>query len=292
MPAPVIDVPARATRAYPGGIYIRMIYNRPVNELQEDPGLTERSHIRTQVFAHRGFSAEYPENTLIAFQAAVDAGADGIELDVHMAGDGTLVVIHDDRVDRTTNGRGCVAELSVTELKRLQAGAELGTIQADAQIPTLDEVLAWLADQSRPIALNVELKTAAEPYPNLESRTWEAVSSYGLQDRTVFSSFCHESLRTLKRLCPSARIAVLYMEGLVDPWLYARYLHAEGLHPYYQATQPAMIKQAQSEGLSVRVFTVDEEADLQRFVRWGVDAVFTNRPRLARQVVDRWSSHT
>lgn len=246
--------------------------------------LDSSQHTRVHVYAHRGFAARAPENTLPAFALAVQAGADGIEFDVQMTADGELVVIHDDTVDRTTDGFGSVGNLTSHELRHLDAGSWFSPQFTGVNIPTLDEVLGLAAQAPYPVMLNLELKYGDTPYPSLEFRAWERVLAYGLGARTIVSSFYHESLRRLKRAHPEAQIALLYQDGLVDPWLYARYLNAGALHPHYKVVSAEQIAQIRQQGVQVRVYTVNDEDDLRRFCRWGVDAVITEHPDLALRI--------
>lgn len=237
---------------------------------------------QTKVFAHRGFAAKYPENTLPAFTAAIEVGADGIEFDVHMTKDGELVVIHDDSVDRTTDGCGRVRDMSLAEIKGLDAGDWFGPEFAGTRVPTLDETLEIAAKASYPLVFNMELKFCDIPYPNMELLAWERVLAHGLTHRTVISSFDHDCLRRLKRIHPGAEIAVLYQEVLVDPWLYARYLNARSLHPFHKSVHtPELVASIQRHGIDVRVFTVNEADDLRKYCSWGVNAVITERPDVA-----------
>lgn len=231
---------------------------------------------RPFVVAHRGFSSRAPENTLAAFRLAMEAGADGVELDVHLSRDGVPVVIHDERVDRTTDGTGLVRDHTLAELKQLDAGRWFGPAFGGERIPTLDEVLAAIGAQCR--FLNVELKGGIVPYPGLEQAVVEALMRTGALERTVVSSFNHFSLRVIKRVGPALRTGVLYMEGLVDPWAYARLVPADAIHPPHYALSPELVDGAHRAGVAVHVWTVDDPVVVRRMAAWGVDAVITNRP--------------
>ena len=125
---------------------------------------------KTKVWAHRGASGEAPENTLEAFELALKQGADGLELDVHISKDGHLIVMHDEQVDRTTNGTGQIRRMTLKELKALNAG----TKEQPMEIPTLDEIYAWA--QHNTMEINVEIKSDAVAYENIESKCLEPVS--------------------------------------------------------------------------------------------------------------------
>jgi glycerophosphoryl diester phosphodiesterase len=235
---------------------------------------------RTRVYAHRGFSGAYPENSMAAFLAALELGVDGLEFDVHFSKDGEMVVIHDERVDRTTNGQGLVVEHTLADLKQLDAGSWQDSSFVGERIPTLHEVLDLVQAWGKPVQLNIEIKSGVIPYPGLELNAFQLIASRGLVEDTIFSSFNHFALRDLKEAYPEAKIGLLYMEGLVDPWHYAHYLHAEALHPFYLSFDEEVVASAHNYGLAVNTFTVDEEEDMVRLQQWGVDGIFTNRPDL------------
>jgi glycerophosphoryl diester phosphodiesterase len=233
---------------------------------------------KPQVWAHRGFSGRYPENTLAAFAAALDLGVDGIEFDVHLTRDDRVVVIHDERLERTTNGTGYVREHTLAELKELDAGSWFGKEFAGLTIPTLGEVLSVVSAHTQPVRLNIEFKSDLIQYPNLEAMAWQQVNHYDLQSSTIFSSFNHFSLRNLKQAYPSAQIGLLYMEGLVEPWRYAKFLNATALHPYFPAIDLQTVAEAQEQGIAVNVFTVNESSEFHRMLELGVDAVISDVP--------------
>lgn len=219
-----------------------------------------------------------------AFTAAIEARADGIEFDVQMTADGELVIIHDERVDRTTNGSGPVSQFTLKDLRQLDAGSWFAPKFANITVPTLDEVLALAVQSPYALMLNLELKYGDTPYPAMEFRAWERVLAYGLGERTIVSSFCHEPLRRLKRTHREVEIALLYQDGLIDPWLYAKYLDADSVHPYYKAVTAEQVAQTRAQGIRVRVYTVNDEMDLRRCCQWGVDAVITEHPDVALRI--------
>ena len=238
---------------------------------------------RPQIWAHRGFSHSYPENTMAAFHAALSLGVDGLELDVHLSRDGHLVVIHDEHLDRTTTGTGLVVDHTLAELKQLDAGSKFDARFAGERIPTLDEVLVLVSQSSRPITLNIEIKSGILPYPNLECLAYEAVSRYGLLPRVIFSSFNHFAMRNLKQTYHGSRIGLLYTAGLVDPWRYAQFLEAEALHPLFYSVDKSIIDDAHRAGVAVHAYTIDDVNDMVRLAAYGIDAIITNRPDVMLQ---------
>lgn len=231
---------------------------------------------RPQVWAHRGDSSRYPENTMAAFRAALDAGADGIELDVHWSADKEIVVIHDPDVSRTTNGQGLVSELAWSTLQQLDAGITHGNAFEGERIPSLNEVLELIASYPRFVVLNIELKRQASRH--MDPHVLARVHHYGLDAQVIYSSFDHVRLRDIRRDHPGARIGLLYDEYLVDPWLYAQYLGADALHPIYVSIDEALVQKTTALGIAVHVWTVNDPEVASRLAAWGVNAIMTDYP--------------
>ena len=238
------------------------------------------------ILAHRGASAEAPENTLAAFRLALEQGADGFELDVHRTRDGHLVVCHDETVDRTTDGTGAIGAMTLAELKRLDAGRWFDERFAGERIPTLDEVWALAEEAGGLRLLNVEVKLGFAAYPGIEEALVEWIESRGLEERVVVSSFNHFSLLRLHQLAQKLRTGILYMAAWVEPWLGAHRVGARSLHPYHPTLVPPLVEAAHQQGLEVYPFTVDEPRRMEELAKMGVDGLITNRPGLARSVVD------
>jgi glycerophosphoryl diester phosphodiesterase len=233
-----------------------------------------------KVIAHRGYSGAYPENTMLAFRKAVEAGADGIEMDVHETKDGVLVVIHDERVDRTTDGKGAVKDFTFDELRRLNAAARYADVFEP--IPSFDEYCAWLAEQT--IFTNVEVKTDNTWYPGIERKIWETVTRYGLEKRILFSSFNHVSMLRLKQLAPEARTAALIFHETgvkVFPGEYCRENGFEAYHPFFGSLNDEIVRSCKDNGVAVNVWTVNDMTALARLRAWGCDAAMTNYPETA-----------
>lgn len=235
----------------------------------------------TKIWAHRGASGSSPENTLPAFELAIEQGADGLEFDVQLTRDDHVVVIHDETLERTTDGHGWVADHSLEDLKKLDASAGRDGF-ADVRIPTLAEVFDLVRDVD--IRLNVELKNSRIPYVGLEGRVLELIDEYQVSERVIISSFDHNSLRALAQSAIGMPLGVLYSELLWRPWRYAMRLGAAALHPALSSTRPRMVERSHEAGLEVNVWTVDEPEDILRVTEFGVDALITNVPALARQV--------
>lgn len=225
-----------------------------------------------KLYAHRGVMAHHPENTISAFQASLDAKADGIEADVHMTKDGELVLIHDETIDRTTDGQGRVTDMTLMELRTVNAGVMFGV---DDRIPTLDELIELCLGTS--LRLNLEVKTDIERYPGIEQRLVDTIRNRHVPvEQVVFSSFNHATLRRLHRLAPEFECAVLLAQPLYDLVAYCEKIGATAVHPNVRIMTDDEILHLQNEGLAVRPYTVKTVADLERFRRLGVDAVFVN----------------
>ena len=231
----------------------------------------------TLVIAHRGASGHRPENTLPAYELAVEQGADMIEIDLHRTRDGAIVVTHDEEL-AGIGGRGEIAQATLAEVRALDAGA-------GEPVPTLDEVLDGFAMR---IPFNLELKRGKQAdYPGLEQASLEAVNQRGLLPRMLFSSFYDPVLARLRALSPEARVALLisrkFPQRAVER---AKALRAEALNPEDSLVTAELVREAHGAGLAVYVFTVDEEAELRRFLELGVDGIFTNHPDRLRAIVD------
>lgn len=234
---------------------------------------------RTLVFAHRGSKGTHPENTLAAFKEAIRLGVDGIELDVHLTKDHELVVIHDETVDRTTNGSGKVTDFSLEELQKLDAGSWFSEEFKDERIPTLSEVLELL--KGTEIILNVEIKNDVIPYKGIEEKVLRVIGDYNYNDKTIISSFNHYCIKHVKELSPKIETAILFMELLYEPWNYARTVGASGLHVYVPVAFAEVSKESQEQGFPVRVFTVNDEEQMKQLFEQKIDTIMTDYPEKA-----------
>ncbi len=236
------------------------------------------------VWAHRGASAYAPENTMEAFELACSQKADGIELDVQMTKDGEVVVIHDEMVDRTSNGSGFVKDMTLEELRSLHFN-RLHPEYPQARIPLLEEVYSYLKSNS--MTVNVELKNGIIPYPGLEEKVLELEAKYGLSDRVIYSSFNHKSMVKLKAMENHVKVGFLYSDGWIDAADYAEHAGADAIHPaLYHLRDGELSRQAHEKGLKIHVWTVDRTEDMENLICQGVDAIITNYPDICRGCVD------
>jgi glycerophosphoryl diester phosphodiesterase len=232
---------------------------------------------RPIVIAHRGDKSHAPENTLAAFRLAAEKGADAIEFDVKLSADGQVVVLHDQTVNRTTNGIGNVSKLPLAALRELDAGAWFSEQFRGECIPILDEVFETVGKH---LLMNVELTNYATPGDELVSKVVALVIKHGVQDRTLFSSFLTFSLRKARLLLPQVLRGFLSRPGVLGIWgrSFGWRGDAFALHPYLTDVNPGLIQRIHAAGKRIHVWTINTEEDLKRMIDLGVDAVFTDDP--------------
>jgi glycerophosphoryl diester phosphodiesterase len=234
---------------------------------------------RPLVIAHRGASAYRPENTLAAYELAVEQDADMIEIDLHLSQDAEIVIAHDAGLARI-GGQGEIGDAPLAEIRALDAGG-------GEPAPTLDEVLDGFGQR---IAFNLEIKSepGRGPYPGLEAATLDAVRSRGLLERTLFSCFDDRVLETLRSLEPAARLAVLVSARQPERMLErAEAVAAEAVNPFLSLATGEFVAQAHDRGLKVYPYTADEPEWLERLLAAGVDGIFTNVPDRLRGMLPR-----
>ena len=237
---------------------------------------------RPLIFAHRGASKAAPENTLPAFEAAIRLGADGVELDVQYSSDGALVIFHNDTLEKTSDGTGRVTAHTLEDLRALDAGSWFDPTFAGTRIPTLDETLDLLKGR---LLINIELKVLEALRSGLATDAVKAIRAHGMADQVVISSFNPFALRQAKGAGSEIECALLLAHDLPG-WMRwgvtRRYSRADGLHPDFAMVDEAYITRARKLGMPVRVWTVDDEADMRRLIALSVDSIITDVPdRLA-----------
>ena len=230
------------------------------------------------IYGHRGASGYAPENTLEAFRLSMEMGADGFELDVHLSRDGELVVIHDETVNRTTNGTGAVRDLTLAQLKELDACNGMEAYRG-AKIPTLAEVFDLIRDTHH--LVNVEVKTDGIFYPEIEKKCVTLAKENGVEDRVLYSSFNHYTLMKLRQLKPDAKLGMLFGDVMVRPWEYAASISVDYLHPYKSNLRvPGFAEGARAAGMGVNLWTVNDTETMQLCLDNHV-GIITNYPDVA-----------
>lgn len=225
-------------------------------------------------------SRQYPENTMPAFEAAIAAGADMIELDIALSSDGAFVVIHDDTLVRTTDSSGFVCHYASEELAALDAGEWFGVAPGSILVPTLDEVLDKIAGR---IPLNIEVKPF---YPLNQSGRMQAalsrlvtqVHERKLKEQIIFSSVNFFLLEYLRELDKALRLGLIFRRPLTDfdPVVVCQSLAAYSLHPYHRQVTPELVQAMHHVGVKVFPYTVNTTSRLQRLQAMGADGVFTD----------------
>lgn len=243
---------------------------------------------RPVVIAHRGASTHAPENTLSAFQLAIEQGADALEFDVQLSSDKCVVVIHDHTLDRTTNGSGRVKDKSLDFIQSLNAGHAYGPAFSNEKIPTLDEVFDKFGTSTFYI---IELKNMVTPFDDLSNRIALIIKNSGLLDRVLISSFNPVALYKLEKLLPDVKKGLLLHSPLsvelssyvsVFPFSY------QSAHLSFYALNARRIKSFQSKGKLVFSYTLNHPRDIQTALSIGIDGFFTGDPALARRTLGEY----
>lgn len=236
------------------------------------------------IFAHRGASAHAPENTLAAFELALAQHADAIELDVKLSADGHVVVIHDATVNRTTGSQGRVKDLSLAQLKSLDAGSFFSESYRGEKIPTLEEVFEAVGKRT---FINVELTNYTTPRDRLVEVVCALVKKFALQERVIFSSFFASNLSKSRAFLPEVPRGLLALNGWLGAWArsfgfaFGRY---QALHPHLSDVSLQQVRRVHRLQRRIHVWTVNAPEDMRRLFGWGVDGIFTDDPQLAVEV--------
>ena len=238
---------------------------------------------KTKIFAHRGASGYAPENTLEAFALAITQGADGIELDVQLTKDGIPVVIHDETIDRVTEKKGWVKDYTLEELRAFNYNRTKPEYK-HADIPTMREVFELLKPTG--LFINIEIKTGVVFYEKIEEKILALTKEMGMEDRVCYSSFNHYTVTRIHELKPDAEVGFLYADGPIDMPSYGVKHGVNALHPaLYNLQYDGFVKECKEKGLKLNVWTVNERPYMEMCCQYGVDAIITNYPDIAKEVV-------
>lgn len=241
---------------------------------------------KTRIWAHRGASGTLPENTMAAFELAIQQGADGIELDVQRTADGVLVVCHDEEILRLTCQNGSIAGMTFEQLRRLNFAAHMPDASPQ-RLPALADVL----DLVRPtgLTIDIELKNATVLCPGLEDDVLRLLIEWKMTERVQLASFNHYSLVECIRLIREMNLSIpcgpQYFCGFFEPWHYAVRNGFAAIHPLYANLRiPGLVTRCHDAGIAVNAWTIDQPEHIAMAVQLGVDAVITNVPDQAIQI--------
>lgn len=236
------------------------------------------------IFAHRGASMYAPENTIEAFQLALQQGAEAIELDAKLTQDGEIVVIHDQTLERTTSGAGKVREYTLEQIRQLDAGSFFDLSFHHARVPALEEVLETFGKK---IYINIELTNYASIYDELPEKVAALIQKMGLEDYVLCSSFNPIALQRIKRLLPQIPIGLLTMRGSFGALarsLFTKTISFQSLHPEKSDVTYKLLNTWQKRNKKIFVYTVNEASEMEKLFRMGVDGIFTDDPLKALEI--------
>ena len=235
-------------------------------------------------YAHRGFSGNYPENTMLAFRKALEAGCEGMEFDVHLTADRQIVIVHDERIDRTSDRQGYVKDMTYEELCKADFSYRWKGQVPFQRIPTLEEYFELVKD--RDILSNIELKTGVFEYPGIEQAVYDLIQTYHMEDRVVISSFNHHSVMRMKQLDPTLTCGFLSETWILDAGDYVQRHGIEAYHPaYYMLTDPEAAD-LQAHGRQINTWTVNQPEDIRRMISLQVDGIIGNYPDRVRKELE------
>lgn len=230
-----------------------------------------------EIIAHRGASAYAPENTLAAFQLAVEHGVESIELDVRLTKDGIPVICHDARINRTSNGKGFIHKMTLEELKTYDFGSWFSPTFQGERIPTLEEVFTLLKGEQ--IDINIEIKQGPMIQAGVEQAVIDTTKKFGFTDRILVSSFDHVAVKRTKELCSDIKVGFLLYAQLINPF---DYLEQSGvslfsIHINYYYVTADLLEQAHARGMKVYAYTLDNTKTGKKLENMGLDGVITNK---------------
>ena len=284
----------------------------------------------TKIYGHRGAKGSYPENTLLSFEKAIEQGAEGLELDVHMTKDGEIVVIHDENLERTTDGSGYIKDMTLEEIKQFSASTKSKyahfpnydkEVWSAERVPTLIEVLELLKPYTT--ELNIELKTTIEKYDGLEEKVLSIVKEYGENRKVIYSSFHLPTILRVKKISPDAKIAWLLSDKITLPKDQMQTLELEALHLAKSIVLPNksvalklielmctlnvseandikqlvdFIENSNCDDIfknlyeQIRVWTVNDPEEIKQLLELGVETIITDYPERALSIRNEQSN--
>ncbi|MCU4966326.1 glycerophosphodiester phosphodiesterase [Bacillus toyonensis] len=273
-------------------IVISIFVFRQINEHKYTKAIDQSNHIKN--IAHRGASAYAPEHTIAAYKLGQQLKGDYIEIDLQMTKDGHLLAMHDETVNRTTNGKGLVKEHTLEEMKQLNVGSFFNEKYPNlakkefenAKVPTLKEIIEMFGHNAN---YYIETKSPDE-YAGMEEKLLEIIKYYQISDKVIIQSFSEESLQKIHSLHANIPLVQLlsYKKAVqlneLEIEKYKTYCIGLGMN--YKYIDSAYVKKIKKHGLEVHPFTVDNEKDMKNLLSWGVDGMFTNYPDRLHSILD------
>ncbi len=231
---------------------------------------------------HRGAMGHAPENTFASFDMAQHMGAEFVECDVHLSKDNEVIVMHDERVDRTTNGIGLIKNLRLAQIKKLDAGLWYSKKFKGEKVPTLRELLAWArhkhSHSKYQMGVAIEIKNEPILYPKIAERLVEVIVEAGMESRVIVISFDHAVIKHMKSLNSKIATGILYGEAIADPVKKALAMQADAIFPRRNLITKALVQKAHQKGIAVATWTVNEVPEMKLIVACNIDAIATNFP--------------
>lgn len=248
---------------------------------------------KCNIIAHRGANFFAPQNTIPAFEKAVELKAHGFETDIHLTKDGIPVLCHNYTIDATSNGKGNISDYTYEELLKFDFGSYFSSAYAGTKIPTVKEFLELFAKSDLEV-LNIEIKSPKDPKEyNIVETTIDIAKEHGLFDKLLISSFNPELLVRAKEYDPDCRTGILYSPDkkwswavMKDPVKYALDIKADALHPHELFVSREYVERAHANGIMVNPWTVNKVKNIERFLDYGVDGIITNHPDLVAHIVE------
>lgn len=239
-------------------------------------------------FAHRGYSSKYPENTMLAFEKAIEFGADGLETDVHFTKDNEIVMIHDECLYRTTGDKRMVYDCTLEEIKKLDASYKdkFGGKFENNHIPTLREYFEMVSKEKN-FVTNIEIKTDEHDYPGIEKAVLELIDEFDLRDRIIISSFNPFTVTRFKELAPDVKCGFLLCQPVIKAGKYAKENGVECIHPPFRILTKEYFNEIKQAGIDVNPWTVDEYEDIERLAKLGVDTIISDCPDRVKEVIEK-----
>lgn len=232
----------------------------------------------TKIIAHRGYSERFPENTMLAFKKAIECGADGIELDMHLTKDHQLVICHDERIDRTSNGHGYIKDMTLEEIQKFcfqnHFKYDENFSQEELYAPSLNEFLDWFVDTD--IFVNIEIKNNIFLYEGIINEVLASIEKYDISNRVILSSFNHHTIQEVKHKQPAIKCGFLTGCSLLEPSKYCQTHHVECYHPFYASLTPQTIQTCLENKIELNVWTVNDINHMQEMKNAGVHHIITN----------------